>query len=214
LKRLPTLPLVAPLLALFFAGSVLFGAWTPPRTWNANEVVTAAMLNIHVRDNLLLLKTSINDDGTIDPLDGGYVRFARKTTDQAVNTTAALVNVTDLTLPIGANETWIFRFVIHGLSGTVPDWQFAVVVPSGSSSVRYGLLNFNRTIIDANTSRSTSGAPMHVGAMGFDEMLLVEGLVVNGASAGNIQLQFAQSTAAGGATTVYANSYGWAERVG
>ena len=28
-------------------------AWTAPRTWAAGEVVTAALLNTHVRDDLL-----------------------------------------------------------------------------------------------------------------------------------------------------------------
>lgn len=31
-------------------------AWTAPRTWVAGEVVTAALLNTHVRDNLSYLK--------------------------------------------------------------------------------------------------------------------------------------------------------------
>ncbi len=30
-------------------------AWTAPRTWVAGEVVTAALLNTHVRDNLQVL---------------------------------------------------------------------------------------------------------------------------------------------------------------
>lgn len=30
-------------------------AWTTPRTWTAGEVVTASMLNTHVRDNTLAL---------------------------------------------------------------------------------------------------------------------------------------------------------------
>ena len=39
--------------------------WVTPRTWTAGEVVTAAMMNQHVRDNMNILKTSIADDGTI-----------------------------------------------------------------------------------------------------------------------------------------------------
>jgi len=30
--------------------------WTPPATWNAGDIVTAAQMNTHVRDNLLFLK--------------------------------------------------------------------------------------------------------------------------------------------------------------
>lgn len=32
-------------------------AWTAPRTWSTGELVTAAMMNVHVRDNLLALKS-------------------------------------------------------------------------------------------------------------------------------------------------------------
>lgn len=31
--------------------------WTAPATWNAGDIVTAAQLNTHLRDNLLFLKT-------------------------------------------------------------------------------------------------------------------------------------------------------------
>jgi hypothetical protein len=40
-------------------------AWTAPRTWVAGETVTATMMNAHVRDNLLVLKTSIANDGSL-----------------------------------------------------------------------------------------------------------------------------------------------------
>jgi len=33
-------------------------AWTSPRTWVVSEVVTAALMNTHVRDNLLYLKAT------------------------------------------------------------------------------------------------------------------------------------------------------------
>jgi hypothetical protein len=32
-------------------------AWTSPRTWSTSELVTAAIMNTHVRDNLLALKS-------------------------------------------------------------------------------------------------------------------------------------------------------------
>lgn len=34
-------------------------AWTAPRTWVASEFVTAALMNTHLRDNLLFLKSGI-----------------------------------------------------------------------------------------------------------------------------------------------------------
>lgn len=40
-------------------------AWTAPRTWVSGELVTAALMNSALRDNLLILKTSIADDGSL-----------------------------------------------------------------------------------------------------------------------------------------------------
>lgn len=34
-------------------------AWTPPRTWNPGETVTASLMNAHVRDNLNYIKSVI-----------------------------------------------------------------------------------------------------------------------------------------------------------
>jgi len=41
-------------------------AWTAPRTWTDTELVTASIINTHVRDNLNLLKTSISDAGALE----------------------------------------------------------------------------------------------------------------------------------------------------
>ena len=42
-------------------------AWTTPRTWVAGELVTAAMMNAHVRDNL----NALHQMGTWVPIIGG-----------------------------------------------------------------------------------------------------------------------------------------------
>ena len=39
-------------------------AWNTPRTWSPGETVTAALMNTQIRDNLNVLKTTVNDDGT------------------------------------------------------------------------------------------------------------------------------------------------------
>lgn len=35
-------------------------AWTAPRTWTTAELVTAAIMNTHVRDNLIYLKAAVD----------------------------------------------------------------------------------------------------------------------------------------------------------
>ncbi len=40
-------------------------AWTTPRTWVAGETVTAQLMNLHLRDNLNIVKTHIDDNGNL-----------------------------------------------------------------------------------------------------------------------------------------------------
>lgn len=39
-------------------------AWTAPRTWIVGEIVTATMLNTHLRDNLLQLRSDLNRESS------------------------------------------------------------------------------------------------------------------------------------------------------
>lgn len=48
-------------------------AWTAPRTWVAGELVTETLLNEQLRDNLLILKTSIDSSGKLIALSSTYV---------------------------------------------------------------------------------------------------------------------------------------------
>tara|TARA_R110000824_G_scaffold8899_2_gene40378 strand:- start:575 stop:1723 length:1149 start_codon:yes stop_codon:yes gene_type:complete len=51
-------------------------AWTAPRTWVAGELVTAALLNTHIRDNQTILKTAINDSGQSEFTDATELTIA------------------------------------------------------------------------------------------------------------------------------------------
>ncbi len=48
-------------------------AWTTPVTWVTKQLVTVADLHAQLRDNLLLLKTSITDAGKLTALSSSYV---------------------------------------------------------------------------------------------------------------------------------------------
>jgi hypothetical protein len=47
-------------------------AWTTPRTWASAEVPTAAQFNEHIRDNLLVLKTTRDSNGRIYAISSSY----------------------------------------------------------------------------------------------------------------------------------------------
>jgi hypothetical protein len=48
-------------------------AWTTPRTWVFAELVTESHLNAHIRDNLNILKVSIDDTGKVRALSSSYL---------------------------------------------------------------------------------------------------------------------------------------------
>lgn len=90
-------------LAQLGAGSVMFGLWVPPKTWSA-VVVTVADLNQHIRDNLNILKTSIDDNGhIIDPsVIAKIATYAIAATDNLIVCTA---NSFTVTLPTAVGRT-------------------------------------------------------------------------------------------------------------
>jgi hypothetical protein len=47
-------------------------AWTTPRTWTIGELVIEDFLNQQIRDNMLLLKTSIDNNGKIVAISSTY----------------------------------------------------------------------------------------------------------------------------------------------
>lgn len=48
-------------------------AWTTPKTWYASELVKQGDLNAQIRDNMLVLKTSIDNNGKITALSSTYL---------------------------------------------------------------------------------------------------------------------------------------------
>lgn len=47
-------------------------AWTSPATWTFEQLVTESDLNVQLRDNLLILKTPMNDSGKIHAISSTY----------------------------------------------------------------------------------------------------------------------------------------------
>ena len=47
-------------------------AWTTPRAWSSGELVTAAIMNSAIKENLIILKTAINNSGQIEIIGAGH----------------------------------------------------------------------------------------------------------------------------------------------
>ena len=91
-------------------------AWTAPRTWVAGEVLTAALLNTHVRDNENVLKASIDDLGHLNWF------TVSKSSDYTIGTGDDLVFVTatkTMSLPASPATGKPFGIKSYGSTATV-----------------------------------------------------------------------------------------------
>jgi hypothetical protein len=163
------------------------------------EVVTAAQLNTHLRDNL----TAVGPHGRI-----------YKTANQTYTGTT-FVNDTHLLFPIGANEVWLIDLYMKYLALTANDIKFAWAMPSGydSGTSQWGgyyestgatAVFWGPDSVTGTTFNVTSASPL---------IAVVRGILVNGATAGTAQLQGAEAAGSSGAT-FYQGSWLAAHRVG
>jgi hypothetical protein len=144
------------------------------------------------------------------PASGGVIpKIVRKSANETVNNSAALQDDDELLLALAANEVWEFEALVDYDSGTTPDFKVAFTVPVGAT-LRWaspGCSDGSGTIYGGSQVTSSGGTRAFIGT-GVGTLILARlvGKVINGANAGNLQLQWAQSTAAGSDTTVHANS--------
>jgi len=136
---------------------------------------------------------------------GGRFTMVRKTADQTVNNSAILQNDDQLLFAIGANEVWEFSFILLATSGTTPDMQVAVTMPSGGDVDWFWVgPNSAGTLVEIVVNGSAGSTNME--AKDNPTVIIIRGIAVNSTNAGNVQLQWAQNTANATDTKVLTNS--------
>ena len=131
---------------------------------------------------------------------GLHNKIIRKTADEIVSNSAVLQNDDELLLPLGANESWAFLIVIRLNSTAVADFSFKLTAPAGAVGE---YIITAEGVADSNPVGNVYG----IVADGSNQILALRGVVVNGSTAGNLQLQWSQNTAEASDTKVLANSY-------
>lgn len=147
----------------------------------------------------------------------------RKTADESVTSSTVLQDDDHLTFAIAANEEWVADFdldvggnlALHGI-------KVAITVPSGAT------LNVAASIVGpgpsgtgaanaTNGRTTTSGAAIDLGLIFFGSsatgLMRLSAWALNGATPGNVTLQFAQSTSNGTAVKLFKGSHMQATRV-
>jgi len=171
--------------------------WTTPRTWVAAEVVTAAEMNAHVRDNL----NAING-------------FVRKTADESVTSSAVQQNDDHLLYAIPAVGTYVFDLYLLALSAAnaAGDLQVGFSFPTGT----FYLTGFGADAGLASGSVQTGAwgsAPITSGAAALtyglsttSNSIHLHGLFIATAT-GTVQFQWSQSVSNASASTVKTGSH-------
>lgn len=146
------------------------------------------------------------------PATGGSIpKIVRKTSDETVNNSASLQDDDALLFAIGASEAWLFEFSCFYDTGTTPDIKFAITCPASPTLIYWTASGLDATggmRNDSTTQTSSGSSTTHDGqGSGTIRHTTLKGIIVNGANAGNVTLQWAQNTANGSNTIVKAGSY-------
>jgi hypothetical protein len=164
--------------------------WTAPRTWTDGELVTKAIMDVHIRDNQLA--------------EGPHL-IARKTADES-DAVGTLQNDDHLFTPsIPANEVWRLDWHLWFLNTADSALKLAVTFPSGTFA---GSVYNNTGILFLSgtpTVTNTQTAALNTSASGM--LCVVTGLFTNGGTPGAVTLQWARVTS--GTVTIKANSSLW-----
>lgn len=167
-------------------------AWTEPRTWIVGEVVTAAMLNTHLRDNLNAI--------------GPHVRI-RKPTTESVTSSTTLQNDDHFFFSVAANEIWVIQLILILTGSSAGDFSYGWTGPAGATLQNLAALAISVGDViawDYSTTRGVGGG---------NTPFLMNELAVIGGTAGTVQFQWAQAVSNATATNVAANSVLLAHRV-
>lgn len=100
-----------------------------------------------------------------------------------------------LVSPIGANQVQKLRYWIPFTVGATGGIRAQVVVPAGGTLFQATIKLFNNVAPSLTTSMQTASAAFtNAVANAGDSWLEIEAYIVNGATAGNVDLQIAQNT--------------------
>lgn len=133
------------------------------------------------------------------------VEAIRKATTETVNNSTALQDDNELTIAIAANETIYFDMTIAFNSSTVADFKLDIAGPAGVAGQWIYVTGSANSTDSPWNPLGGSGAP--VNGLGTDKSIIVRGIARNGATAGNVRLQWAQNTAEVSDTKVLADSF-------
>lgn len=172
--------------------------WTAPRTWVTSEVVTAATMNTHIRDNLLALADRI--------------QVVDKTADESRTSTTTLADDAHLFFAVVAGATYVFQVVMFTNSGTqLADVKAGLTFPAGTMTFGLAGMDVGATTPTGSMNNlaiasATSGTSVVTFAAGGVTMATINGRYAC-TTGGTVKLQWAQNTSSASAVTMTTGSF-------
>lgn len=151
-------------------------------------------------------------DGTVSEYGAGALGYARKTADQTVNNSVALVADTALTLPVVANAVYEVSGQVLYSTTTTADMQAQFAAPAGAA-LEWAYSGYGSTATGSpssvNLARLTLGNIITPGGIGTGSRIGFRplGILTTGGTAGSLTLTWAQGVAEVSDTVVHAGSF-------
>lgn len=142
-----------------------------------------------------------------NPVFGNWLTQAKfKTAAQSVASSTALVDCTDMSFEIGANEVWMGKLIPIWTAGASGGIKWAFTLPSGCTGRGRG---FGGAAADGFANADvdvTAGGGRTAAYTAASTRHTLDFNITNGSTAGTVQFQFAQNASNGTNTTVGKNS--------
>jgi len=127
---------------------------------------------------------------------------AVKSADETITSDTVLQNDTDLVIPLLPNRHYGFMCVLKVNSHATPDWKSTFAAIVGAT----GFFNIG-TVTDLFSTPQAFGTNVTLATDATDQMNITYGDVTMGATAGNLQLRWAQVNSSVEDTTLLEGSY-------
>lgn len=141
----------------------------------------------------------------------GGPQGAFKTSNEARQSNTAITADAVLKVPLIASRVVAFRFLVFYNTPGAADFKFDLHGPTSPTVLRYKVWLLvpaiaSPALADYDFETTYDVVKTMVGT-GTDGWLQIDGIVQNGANAGDLEFRWAQNTSTGSDTTVYAGSF-------
>jgi hypothetical protein len=131
-------------------------SWTTPRTWVAGEIVTAAVMNTHLRDNF----NALGDWTAVSFTAGDY------TGNGAMTWTVEAGDVQNLSYSKNGKRITVAFFVQNTTVGGTPNSELRIAIPAGFTAAKATItpivVNDNGSLVTGYAQVDSSGAVIRI----------------------------------------------------